>query len=300
MLLIVSVGSLQIMLDLGKDYDWFECPVIRGLALTAIIGFTVFLIWELTEPEPIVSLKVFRHRGFAGSMVTMAFGFSAFYASNVLTPLWLQSNMGYTATLAGFVSGMMGILALLGAPPAAILSSKIDARILTFLGLSWIGLMMFMRSGSTSEMAFWQIGIGTLLCGLGLPLFVIPVNTIAPSSVDPEETAGAAGLLNFIRTISGAFGTSIVNTVWENDAIRNQSELAGIMDHASEAIQGFTQSGMSHQQAVGAVTQLVQGQAIMLATNHIFMSCAVLFVVAATTIWLAPQPTRVTGPSLGH
>jgi MFS transporter, DHA2 family, multidrug resistance protein len=113
-LLVIAVGSLQIMLDLGKDYDWFESPIIRSLGIAALVGFTAFLIWEITETNPIVNLRVFRHRGFATSMVTMSLVFGAFYACNVLTPLWLQSNMGYTATWAGYVSGMMGILALAG------------------------------------------------------------------------------------------------------------------------------------------------------------------------------------------
>jgi DHA2 family multidrug resistance protein len=299
-MLVIAVGALQIMLDLGKDADWFESSTICGLAVTAAIGFAAFLIWELTEAEPIVALKVFRHRGFAASMMTMALVYGAFYASNVLTPLWLQSNMGYTATWAGYASGMMGVLALVLAPPTALLSSKIDPRTLIFAGVMWLGIVGFWRAGATSDMAFWQIAIGTLLCGIGLPLFVIPLNSMALASVQPEETASASGLLNFIRTLSGAFGTSVANTVWENGATRNQAQLAGVMNDTQAAIDGLTHTGMSHDQAVGAVTQIVQGQAIMLSTDQLFMGCAALFVAAALTIWLAPRPTRITGPSFGH
>lgn len=299
-LLIIAVGSLQIMLDLGKDYDWFESPVIVSLALVAVIGFAALLMWELTEDNPIVPLRVFRHRGFATSMVTMSLVFGAFYASNVLTPLWLQSNMGYTATWAGYVSGMMGVLALVCAPAAAMLSSKIDPRALVFFGVMWLGILVFMRSDASSEMAFWQIAIGTLLSGIGLPFFVLPINSMALGSVDVEETASASGLSNFVRTISGAFGTSIANTVWENGATKNQAELVGVMQNTQGAIDGLVGRGMSHEQAVGTVTQLVQGQAIMLSTNELFLGCAILFVTAAVTIWFAPKPARITGPSLGH
>ena len=300
-LLVVAVGSLQIMLDLGKDYDWFESPIICALATISAIGFATFLIWELTEAEPIVALKVFRHRGFATSMVTMALVFGAFYASNVLTPLWLQSNMGYTATWAGYASGMMGILALVLAPPTAVLSSKVDPRALIFIGVTWLGIVAFLwREAANSDMAFWQVDIGTLMSGIGLPLFVLPINTMALASVEPEETASASGLLNFIRTISGAFGTSIANTVWENGATRNQADLAGTLNGAESAIDSLVASGMSSDQAVGAITKLLQGQAIVLSTNQVFIGCAALFLVAAVTIWLAPKPTRVTGPNFGH
>jgi DHA2 family multidrug resistance protein len=72
------------------------------------------------------------------------------------------------------------------------------------------------------------------------------------------------------------------------------------MTETRAAIDGLVQGGMSHDQAVGTVTQIVQGQAIMLSTDQLFMGCAVLFMAAALTIWLAPKPKRVTGPSFGH
>ena len=131
-------------------------------------------------------------------------------------------------------------------------------------------------------------------------MFVLPINSMALASVDPEETASASGLLNFIRTVSGAFGTSIANTVWENGATRNQADLAGALNDAQSAIDSLAASGMSHDQAVGTVTQLVQGQAVVLSTNQVFTGCAALFLAAAVTIWLAPRPGRATGPSFGH
>ena len=101
LLLIIWVAALQIMLDEGKDKDWFSSMEIRVLAITAVIGFLGFLIWELTEKNPIVDLRVFRHRGFSSCMLVLALAFGAFFGINVLTPQWLQYNMGYTTTWAG-------------------------------------------------------------------------------------------------------------------------------------------------------------------------------------------------------
>jgi DHA2 family multidrug resistance protein len=74
-LLIVWVGALQIMLDEGRNHDWFAAEEIRILAVVALIGFLAFLIWELTEENPIVDLKIFRHRGFTAAAITYAAGF---------------------------------------------------------------------------------------------------------------------------------------------------------------------------------------------------------------------------------
>src|SRR5215831_12157216 len=48
-LLVVWVGALQIMLDKGKNEDWFESPAIVVLTVVAAIAFVAWLIWELTE-----------------------------------------------------------------------------------------------------------------------------------------------------------------------------------------------------------------------------------------------------------
>jgi len=299
-LLVVWVGALQVMLDIGKDRDWFESPTIVVLAIVALIGFAAFLIWELTDAKPIVPLKVFRHRGFTLSMVTMSLAFGAFFGNNVITPLWLQTNMGYTATWAGYVSGTIGILAIVSAPLAAKLSTKIDPRWLICTGILWLGLTVFLRSQSNSDMDYWQIATWVFLAGAGLPMFFLPVTQMALASVDPEETAGAAGLLNFIRTLSSAFATSIVNTAWENGATFNQSEIVGVMNGTEDTISGLMQGGMQQGQAQEVINNIVHGQSVMLATNQVFVACAVLFVVAATAIWLAPKPSRVADTSMAH
>lgn len=108
-LLVVWVAALQIMLDEGKDHDWFESSRIVILGIIAVIGFVAFLIWELTERDPVVDLKVFRHRGYTMSMLTLSLAFGAFFSISVITPLWLQIYMGYTATISGYATATMGI-----------------------------------------------------------------------------------------------------------------------------------------------------------------------------------------------
>src|ERR1700757_2153552 len=139
-LLVLWVGALQIMLDEGRNQDWFNSPEICILGVIAVVGFAAFLIWELTEANPIVNLKIFRHRGFAAGATTYAVGFGGFFASIVLLPLWLQSNMGYTATWAGYATGIMGIFAVLTAPMVGKAVDKIDARLIVCLGILGLGL----------------------------------------------------------------------------------------------------------------------------------------------------------------
>ena len=301
LLLILWVGSLQIMLDLGKENDWFESPFIIGLALLALVGFIAFLIWELTDANPIVDLRIFRHRGFTLAMVCLALMIGSFFAINVIAPLWMQTNLGWNATWAGNATGMIGILAIFAAPIASQLTTKVDPRKLIFCGVMWLAFITFMRSHGTTGMSFGQITTWIFLAGAGMPFFFMPLISISMSSVNPSEMASASGLQNFIRTMAGAVATSFVATAWENAANANHAKLADHMNgNASQAIAGLTGGGMPPAAALGTVDNLVQGQAVMLATNEIFMGASIVFVCCAFLAWTLPKPKGAVDLSSVH
>jgi DHA2 family multidrug resistance protein len=299
-LLVIWVGALQIMLDEGRNHDWFNSHEIVALAVIAAIGFVAFLIWELTEKNPIIDLKVFRHRGFVAAAVTYSVGFGAFFASIVILPLWLQSNMGYTATWAGYATGIMGILAVACAPLVGKAVEKYDARLIVSLGIVGIGLMMIWRMGFTPDVTFLHMAWPTLLTGVFMVMFFVPVTGLAMASVDPDEQASAAGISNFMRTLAGAFATSIVQTGWSNAVRENQTELAGAMRNSEAVIDAATAQGVPHDTAVHLLSYAVEGQSVMLATLNMFAAIAACFAFAATLIWLAPKPRGPIDTSGAH
>lgn len=299
-LLVVWVACLQIMLDEGKDHDWFASNRILILGIVALIGFIAFIIWEMTERNPVVDLKVFRHRGYSACMITLSLAFGAFFAIQVVTPLWLQVYMGYTATIAGYSTATMGILAVFLAPAVANLASKIDPRPLVFLGVLWLGSWTFIRGFSNLDMTFAQISWPMFFQGIGMPLFFVPLTALALGSVSDAEMDSAAGLMNFIRSLAGAFATSIVNTSWENESRYVHAELSGLTDKAGVATQMMQQSGMSMGEIRSSIDWLVQKQSVMVATNQLFFMIAAIFIGAAFLIWLAPKPRIGVDTSSAH
>ncbi|WP_263770294.1 DHA2 family efflux MFS transporter permease subunit [Propionivibrio soli] len=298
-LLVVWVGSLQIMLDEGKNLDWFSSHEIVALAVIAVIGFAAFLIWELHDKHPVVDLRVFRHRGFSVSVLTISLAFAAFFGANVLTPQWLQTYMGYTATSAGMATAWTGVFAVFMAPVAATLSHRVDPRKLVFGGVIWLGIVTLLRTIATTDMDYWSVSQPLMLMGLGLPFFFVPLTGLALASVEPDETASAAGLMNFLRTLSGAFATSLITTVWDDQITRNHAELVGLAD-ADQHVRGLLEStGMSADAVLQSVDRLVNGQAVMLATNQVMAAVGIAFIFAALAIWLAPKPRRKVDASVG-
>jgi DHA2 family multidrug resistance protein len=302
LLLVIWVAALQIMLDEGKDLDWFSSTKIRVLAITAVIGFIAFLIWELTEKHPIVDLRVFRHRGFAASMFVLALAFGAFFALNVLTPLWLQYNMGYTTTWAGMVVAWGGLLSVVFSPIAANLSNRVDARGLIFFGIFWLGAITLWRAGATTNMDYWTIVVPLFFMGVGMPMFYVPLTGLAMGSVNENETASAAGLMNFVRTISGAFGTSLVTTAWQDRSYTAHDQLAGIVDPGGQvAALAAGAPEPAAQMGRELLNNMVTGESLLLATNDLMISIAIIFFVSSVAIILAPRASRsVDAASIGH
>ena len=289
-LLILWVGSLQIMLDKGKELEWFSSTTIVALAIVAAIGFLSFLIWELTSENPIVNLRIFRHRGFVAGVITLSLTFGTFFSTVVLIPLWLQTSIGYTATWAGYASAFNGVLAVVMSPIVAKLMGKFDLRVLISFGVVGIGMIGLWRSHFTTDITFWGVALTFLAQGFFLPFFFVPTTALTLSSVRPEETASAAGLSNFMRTVGAAFATSIMTTAWDNVGTAKRSLMVGHLNDVAQTTGSLTGKGLSHDQAIGQINQLVQVQSTMLATNQLFLTTTLIFLFAASVVWFAPKP----------
>lgn len=298
-LMVFWIAALQIMLDLGREHDWFGDGFIVSLAVMAAIGFAVFIVWEVTEKAPIVNLRVFRHRGFTVSVASLAFAFGTFFASVVVIPQWLQASLGYTATWAGYVTAFTGVAAVIMSPIVAKLSTKVDPRALVCFGIIWLGAMSLLRVHWSSDADFWTLALPQLLQGFGMPFFFIPLTTIALAAVEPEETASAAGVMNFLRTMAGAIGTSVSMTLWDDSARTARSDLVSSINTDATAA-SLSAQGFSTGQIRELVAQLVDKEAMALATNHIFLLSAAVFACAAMIIWLSPRPGREVEAGAAH
>lgn len=290
-LLILWVGALQILLGTGQDEDWFSSAFIIRLAIVSAIGFCAFLIWEGSEKSPVVKLSIFANRAFSVSLVVIFLAFGAVFSAMVLTPMWLQGAMGYTATWAGYNSAFAGVLAVAAAPAAAVLMTKIDHRLIIMTGLLIGAVSALMRIGFTDQMSFWQLAVPQLIQGLCLPLVMIPLMDMSVSSLQPKDIAAGAGQFNFVRTLATAFSTAIITALWQNAMTAKRDALVGSMDTRSAYVQMISH-GATPESARATLDGIVQGQAVQLATNYTFLLIGVTMLIAAAAVWLAPRPKR--------
>src|SRR5258705_12932294 len=185
-LLALWVGALQVMLDKGKDLDWFASTQIVALAIVAVVGFALFVVWELTERNPVVDLRLFARRNFLVSTVAISLSFGTFFGSVVLLPLWLQQYMGYTATQAGMVVAPVGVLAILLTPLVGRTVHKVDPRLFVTASFAIFALVMLMRSRFATSADLTTLMIPTIVQGAPMATFFVPLITLSLSCLPPE------------------------------------------------------------------------------------------------------------------
>ena len=298
--LVIWVGALQIMLDKGKELDWFASTQIIVLGLVALVGFAFFMIWELTEKHPVVDLSLFKQRNFWVGTLALSLGFGTFFGNVVLLPLWLQQYMSYTATWAGFILAPVGLLAIIMTPLVGKNVHKFDPRILASISFITFALVLWMRSRFNTQADLFTLMVPTIIQGFGMAFFFVPLMTLIMAGLPPERIAAASGLTNFARITAGAFGTSIATTLWENRAALHHSQLAESINSASlpatQALAGLSSQGMSREQGLFFINRLIDQQAFTLSADDIFAASAAVFLSLIVIIWMA-HPTHAHGPA---
>ncbi|MFZ6750110.1 DHA2 family efflux MFS transporter permease subunit [Undibacterium sp. Ren11W] len=297
-LLVVWVGAMQIMMDKGKELDWFESGEIIALAIVAVVGFAFFIGWELTDEHPVVDLHLFRSRNFWTGTVSLSLAYGVFFGNVVLLPLWLQQYMGYTATQAGIVLAPVGVMAILLSPLVGKNIGKVDPRLLASVSFIVFALVLWMRSRFNVQADIATILIPTVIQGVAMAFFFVPLVSLTLSGLTPDKIPAASGLSNFARITAGAFGTSIATTLWESRAAMHHAHLSENINlanmTATQTLDSMQASGLSMQQALAQINRSIDQQAYMMSANDIFFASSIVFILLLGIVWLA-RPVKGGG-----
>ena len=297
-LLVIWVGSLQIMLDKGKDLDWFNSTTIVVLTLVAVIALAFFIVWELTDEHPVVDLSLFKLRNFTGGTIALAIGYGLYFGNLVLLPLWLQTDIGYTATDAGLVLAPVGLFAVLLSPVVGKFLPRIDPRKIATAAFLVFALVFWMRSRYTTGVDTFSLMMPTLIQGIGMAGFFIPLVSITLSGLPGNRIPAASGLSNFVRIMCGGIGTSIFSTAWDHRSGVHHAQLveqANLYNpNFNASMQQFGAAGFNQSQGYGLFNSMATQQAAQLGVNDLFYISAGIFVALIALIWIT-KPDRSGG-----
>ena len=247
MLLSIWVGCLQMLLDKGQREDWFASDFIMVLTIIAIAAFFLFIFVELYAEHPIVDLKVFLSYSFLSGNIVLFFVMAGLFGSIILLPIYLQSLMGYTASLAGMILGPGGIAVFLVMPIVGWSIRVVNPKLIVAIGIVIIAYANYLMSGFNMSADFMSIIWPRVVMSTGMGMVFIPLTTISLSSTPKEEMGNATSVFNLVRNLGGSVGVAFAATMLSRGAQIHQA-------HLSEHITSFD---LSYQSAVNGSAQLL-------------------------------------------
>ena len=294
-LLALGVGALQLMLDQGRELDWFNSTEIVVLTIIAVVGLIALIIWELTDDNPVVDVSLFKSRNFTVGCVSTSLAFLVYSGTVVLIPLLLQQVYNYTATWAGLAAAPVGLLPILLAPIIGKFGNKIDMRILITISFMVYALTFYWRAVTFEpEMTFMDVALPQFVQGLAVACFFMPLTTITLSGLPPEKMASASSLFNFLRTLAGSIGTSLTTFMWYNREAVHHTQLTEVINPYNPISQQFFQTmgsfGLSEEQTASYLARQITAQGFIIGANEIFLVSAITFISLVVLIWFAKPP----------
>ncbi len=298
-LLVVGVGSLQFMLDNGNERDWFNSPEIVVAGVVSLISLSFLIPWELTDKHPVIDLYLFRQRNFRVATTVVGVAFFAMSGVNIIFPLWLQTTLGYTATWAGLAVAPAAMLAVVASPLVGRNIRRLNLRLAASLAFCVFGCAVFWAATLNETATFIQFAGPRFLQGLGTAFYFLPLNAIMLSGIRPSDLASAAGLSNFMRTMSGSIATAMTVFMWNR---RTDYHHAVLTEHIRTSAAGWANyqmrlsaQGITGTKAMGYVDHVISQQAMTLGVNDVFHALAWIFLLLIPFIWLAKPPFAARG-----
>lgn len=242
-LLTIAMGGMQIMLDKGEENDWFSSGFIQFFAALFVGGFIWLVIWEWRQKEPLINLKLFRHKNFAICCFLMLLVGGVLNANTVLQPQFTQQLLGYNATTSGLALTAGGVALVIMMPIAGFATSRVSARTLTLIGFTLFVITFRYAAAVTNlQMSFAQASFLRVVQMLPLPFCFISITNAAYVGMPKEESNQVAGLINFVRNLGGSILIAVTNAQVTSRAMWHEQHLQSSMQPGSIAYQVQSQT----------------------------------------------------------
>ncbi|MSR19687.1 MAG: DHA2 family efflux MFS transporter permease subunit [Gemmatimonadetes bacterium] len=310
-LLVLAISSAQLMLERGERLDWFDSPLVVGLALVAVVSAVLLVVHELRVDEPAVNLRLLKQPQFtAGSMMGIVLG-AGLFGSVFILPVFLQGMLRMTAWQTGLIILPGAIASAFSMGLVGRLSAVIDNRLLIVVGSVLFGAGMWQLSTITSltgaDDFFWPL----IWRGLGLGLIFVPLNNLTLMQIETADLSQATGLNNFFRQLGGSFSIAGMASLLTRFVGEERGILASQLSAYSPVVrermamltQGMMSRGMDPQSATLAAMRAIDGQILVqanvLAFEKIYLMSGMLLLVSLPLLLLFKQGlplSRERGP----
>lgn len=291
--LALGLGTLQIFLDNGSEKNWLESNFM--VILLAIWGFSLsfFIYRGLTIKDNIINLHLFWDRNFLVSTILISLACIGMFALFTIQPIQVEHLLNYPVAITGLIMAPRGITCAIAMVMVAVLSNRFDSRYWIVIGLFLSGIGTFWLDHLNLQTTYMPFVWGGIVQGLGMGFLFVPLSAIALSTLNPKDTAEAAGLFSFGRTLGGSVGISIVSTLLTHSTQVKWNEIGGHINFSNPALhQWLTTKGSNiHDLATSKMLGYeIYRQASMIAYNNCHWFIAWSFMVLIPFVFLLRRP----------
>ncbi|MEO7359570.1 MAG: DHA2 family efflux MFS transporter permease subunit, partial [Gemmatimonadaceae bacterium] len=307
-LLALSVGSLQYLLEHGQRDDWFDSRLMIALAVVGIAA-GIGLVWrEFTTDHPVIDFRVLRYRPvWVGTLLGIVMGVGLF-ASVFTLPVFLQGNLRMTAEQTGLVLAPGALATALSMAVVGRMTQKFDSRYLVAFGAVTFAAAMWKLSLITSESGATDFYWPLILRGVGLGFMFVPLTTITLGGLERSDLGQATGLYNFFRQLGGSFGIAGIATLLSRytastKAILSEHLVSGdpvVMGRVEGITRALVQRAgdvhIAKAQALALLDRQVAAQASVIAYSKIYVLAAIIMIALVPLLLLVRRPKAHEGP----
>ncbi len=286
--LVLWLLNMQIVLDKGQQYDWFGTPWICVLTFISVFSMIFFFVWELEYEHAIVNLRVFKDKNFVIGTILGSFINMIIYVTIVQLPAYLQSIMGYTATLSGLSLAPRAISCIVMLFIVGELVNYVDNRLLISIGFAILGIATFMYAGISVSTSFSYIVFPNVLLGVGVILTFIPISALTLGTLPKSEMSNGAGLHSLSKCVATAFITSLSSTfvarlsqLHQTYLVDNMSHFNPIFLHRLEAMTSSLMTNFSSVVAAKKANVMLYNQLLEQSKVYAFVDVFQLFALIA-------------------
>ena len=304
----IGLGTLLYGLDDAGTDGWGSTKV-QSFLIIAVMALTIFIVVELVIAnmgrEPLLDLRLFRDRNFAGGNLATVMTTIALFGGLYLVPIYLQGVRGLTAYESGLELLPQALASMVAVTLGGFLSDKLGVKTVTIPGLIILGFALWRLSLLSLDTPLSSIQGLLVLRGFGLGLCAQTASRVALSTLQGKQLSQGSSLNSVIRSCSSALGVATMTTLVSSRRDFHYTRLAEqVTPNSSYAtyLQDLTQMfiGRGYQQAqaqaaaIGVMIQKVQLQAFQLAINDAFLF-TVLTVILTVLLFLfvIQSPSRV-------
>lgn len=295
--IVVAMACMQIVLDKGQQFNWFDTTWICWLTGICIFSFVLFYVWELEYKYPVIDIRVFKDRNFLFGTIASSFINVMIYSTLLLVPMFVQSLLGYSPSMSGLTMFPRAVICLVGLIVVGEISRFVDSRHLASIGLIIIAVSMLMLTQMNTTSSMESIILPNILLCIGVPTAFVPITALSFQTLPANKNADAAALHALFKNIVTAIATSVsatfiarVSQIHQNYLVGNLSPHNPVFQYKLAALKSkfliHYPDVLAAKKANGMLYRELQAQAKLASFFDVFTVLALMCVIIIPILYI--------------